>query len=164
MMGESPPYSHFSRPASLTTSLIHVSGATRNRMKEVQSDQNWATSLQEDHMAQLHLCLEHRYGPKDLASLQSLGSIHFYKDHGACLLGTNPELPSWPWDASEMKKIEFTPIQTPPHSSSLCSLSYWFLSDSLGRAKREGKPQRYLPCPRPGKSAPRRSWGRMEAK
>lgn len=55
-------------------------------MKEAQSDQNWAASLQEDHMAQLHLSLVHRDGPKDLDSLQSLGSIHFYEDHGACLL------------------------------------------------------------------------------
>lgn len=63
-------------------------------MKEAQSDPNWAASLQEDHTAQLHLSLEHRYGPKDFASLQSLGSNHFYKDHGACLLGTTPGLPS----------------------------------------------------------------------
>lgn len=58
------------------------------------------------------------------------------------------------------KGTEFIPIQTPPHSSSLCSLSYWFLSDSLERAKREGKPQRYLPCPPPGEISTEKELGK----
>lgn len=76
------PHSHFARPASLTTALIQASGAARNTMKEAQSDQSRAASLQEAHMAQLHLSVEHWYDPKDLTSLQNLGSVHFYKDHG----------------------------------------------------------------------------------
>ena len=40
------------------TPLIQVLDATGNRIKEVQSDQNWAASLQEVYLAQVQLSLQ----------------------------------------------------------------------------------------------------------
>lgn len=65
------------------TPLIQVLDATGNRIKEVQSDQNWAASLQEVSLAQVQLSLQHQDDPNELPSLQSLGSVHFYTDSGA---------------------------------------------------------------------------------
>ena len=76
------PTPHLSRSSSPNTPLIQVSDATGNRTKKAPSDQNWAASLQETHMAQFQLSVEHGYGPNDLPSLQSLGSVHFYIDPG----------------------------------------------------------------------------------